>query len=339
MGMLVEGVWSEQEDIIRDGAFVRAPSSFDRPISPELVAAIANEPGRFVLIASMSCPWSQRALLVRAVKGLGALVPVHIAGGVRVEGYPVAAGEAWTPPGLDRAIVHLHQLYTAARPDFTGRVTVPLLWDAVRREIVSNDSAQIMRAFNDVTRADLPEFTLMPAALTSEREELNAFIHEGLSNAVYRAGFAEAQAAYDAAVGQVFETLDSLDRRLADRRYLFGSALTETDLRLFPTLVRFDSVYAILFRCSLRRLTDYPNLWAYARDLHAWPEIASSVDMVAIREGAYLADRKTNPFGIIAIAPDADWASPHRRDALGAARLFGRDGGLIDRKAALDLAA
>ena len=339
MGMLIEGVWSEQDDVIRDGAFVRAPSAFDRPISPEIVAAIAEEPGRFVLIASMSCPWSQRAMLIRAVKGLDALVPLHVAGGVRVEGYPVAAGKAWTPPGLDRAIVHLHELYTASRPGFTGRVTVPVLWDSVRREIVSNESAEIMRGFDAVARPGLPDFTLRPTALAPGMEELNVLIHEGLSNAVYRAGFAEAQAPYDAAVRQVFETLDMLDRRLADRRYLFGPALTETDLRLFPTLVRFDAIYSILFRCSLRRLTDYPNLWAYARDLHAWPEIAGTVDMTAIREGAYLADRKTNMFGIVAIAPDADWARPHGRDALGAAGLFDREGGIVDRGAALEQAA
>jgi putative glutathione S-transferase len=206
-------------------------------------------------------------------------------------------------------------------------------------EIVSNDSAEIMRAFDAVAGAGSPDFTLRPAALASEMEELNAFIHEGLSNAVYRAGFAEAQAPYDEAVRQVFETLDILDKRLADRRYLFGPALTETDLRLFPTLVRFDAIYAILFRCSLRRLTDFSNLWAYARDLHAWAEISGTVDMPAIREGAYLADRKTNMFGIVAIAPDADWTSPHGREALGTAALFGRDGRLFDRGADLDQAA
>jgi putative glutathione S-transferase len=328
MGMLIEGVWSEQDDVIRDGAFVRAPSAFDRPISQEIVAAIATEPGRFVLIASMSCPWSQRTMLVRAVKGLDALVPLHVAGGVRIEGYPAAAGKAWTPPGLDRPIVHLHELYTASRPGFTGRVTVPVLWDSLRREIVSNESAEIMRGFDAVARAGHPDFTLRPATLAAEMEALNAFIHEGLSNAVYRAGFAEAQAPYDEAVRQVFETLDMLEHRLADRRFLFGSKLTETDLRLFPTLVRFDAIYAVLFRCSLRRLTDYPNLWAYARDLLAWPEIAATVDMAAIRQGAYLADRKTNIFGIVAVAPDADWTSPHGREALGAAGHFARDAGL-----------
>jgi putative glutathione S-transferase len=326
MGMLLNGVWSEQDAVIQDGAFIRTPSSHESPITEGTIAAIAAEPGRFTLIASMSCPWSQRTLLVRAVKGLSNLVPIHVASGPRIEGYPVAAGAEWTPPGLGRPIVHMHQLYAASDPNFTGRVTVPVLWDSVAKVIVSNDSTQIMQALDAVTGAGLPDFTLRPAALAAEIDELNAFIYEGLSNAVYRAGFAEKQAAYDAAVASVFETLQSLEDRLAQRRYLLGPGLTEADLRLFPTLVRFDAVYAILARCSLRRLVDHPNLWAYARDLVAWPKVADTVDMDALRQGAYEADRTHNPFGIIAIAPDVDWQLPHGREVLGPAQVFSNSG-------------
>jgi len=334
--MLLNGVWSEQDASIQDGTFVRAPSSYDGPITPETIAAIAYQPGRFTLIVSMSCPWSHRTLLVRAVKGLSDMLPIHVAGGPRIQGYPVAAGAEWTPPGTERPIVHLHELYTMSDPDFTGRVTVPVLWDSVARVIVSNDSARIMQALDAVTGVAVPDFTLHPEDLAPEIDELNAFIYDGLSNAVYRAGFAEKQAAYDEAVTQVFESLQHLEDRLAHRRYLLGSGLTESDLRLFPTLARFDAVDAILARCSLRRLVDHPNLWAYARDLYAWPKIASTVDMGALRKGAYEADRTNNPFGIVAIAPDVDWHLPHGREGLGPAQVFGNGGGLVERRIARD---
>jgi len=335
MGKLLNGVWSEQDASIQDGRFVRAPSSYDGPISGKTIAAIAGQPGRFTLIVSMSCPWSHRTLLVRAVKGLSDLLPIHVAGGPRIEGYPVDAGTEWTPPGTDRPIVHLHELYTASDPDFTGRVTVPVLWDSIAKMIVSNDSAQIMQALDAVAGAGVPNFTLRPADLAPEIDELNGFIYEGLSNAVYRAGFAEKQAAYDEAVALVFESLKRLEDRLARRRYLLGPGLTEADLRLFPTLVRFDAVDAILARCSLRRLIDHPNLWAYARDVYAWPKIASTVDMDALRKGAYEADRTNNPFGIVAIAPDVDWHLPHGRETLGPAQVFGY-GGLVELRVARD---
>lgn len=332
MGMLLDGVWTEQDDSIQgDGAFVRAPSSYDTPVAQRTIDQLSRDPGRFTLIVSMSCPWSHRTLLVRAVKGLSDKLPIHVAGGPRVEGYPVAAGNAWTPPGLGRPIIHLHELYAASDANFTGRVTVPVLWDSVEQRIVSNDSAQIMRALDAVFILGVPSFTLRPTDLAPEIDELNAFLHEGLSNAVYRAGFAEAQAPYNEAVVQVFETLDILEDRLDGRRYLLGPGITESDLRLFPTLVRFDAVYAILAKCSLRRLIDYPNLWAYARDLYAWPKVASTISMQALREGAYEADRTTNPFGIVAIAPDVDWTAPHGRERLGPAQVFTAAGALAER--------
>lgn len=216
-------------------------------------------------------------------------------------------------------------------PGYTGRVSVPVLWDSRTRRIVSNESAKIVRAFDAVRRRDGGlDFTLVPEGLRDEIDALNARTYRDLSNAVYRAGLARRQSAYDEAVAQVFAMLDELEGRLATRRYLFGATIAETDWRLFPTLVRFDAVYHTHFRCTRRRLVDYPNLWAYARDLHAWRGVAETVDLAAIRAGYYLNDGAHNPFGIVAVAPDADWRMAHGREALGPARVALRSGEAVD---------
>lgn len=327
MGMLIDGIWTDEDRIVDQGAFRRPASVYGDDIPAELVEALGSEPERFRLIASLSCPWSQRTLLAKRLKGLDAL-PSQIAGGPRLEGYAVNGGAPWAVPGVDAAIAHLHQLYSLSDPGYTGRVTVPVLWDGRNLRIVSNESAKIMRALDAIRPPrDTPDFTLVPTALRDEIDALNERIHVGLSNAVYRAGFAQAQSAYDEAAAQVFATLDELEARLATRRYLFGATIAETDWRLFPTLVRFDAVYHVLFRCSRRRLVDYPNLWAYARDLYVWRGAAETVDFDVIRDASYRNDRTTNPFGIVALAPDADWQAPHGRDRLGPARIALRAGG------------
>jgi glutathionyl-hydroquinone reductase len=321
MGMLIDGTWTDEDRVIQSGAFVRAPSRFADDIPAEVIDAIAREPGRCHLIGSMSCPWSQRAMLVRALKGLERHVPLKIAGGPRVQGYALDGGRPWRPPGTTRDIVHLHELYALAEPGYTGRVTVPVLWDSREQVIVSNESAKIMRALDAVRAPGLTPFTLTPMDRIAEIDRLNIEIAQGLSEAAYRAGFAEAQAPYDAAVAEVFHRLDALEARLADRRYLLGAEISEADWRLFPSLVRFDAVYHVLFRCSRRRLIDYPNLWAYARDLFQWRGVAATVDFDEIRAGSYQNDRTTNPHGLVAIAPDADWFEPHGRDRLGPAQV------------------
>ena len=328
MGMVIDGRWSAEDRSIEAGAFVRRASVHDGAIGPEIVDAIAAAPGRFHLIASLSCPWSHRTMLARALKGLADAVPLQIAGGRRIEGYPVNGGAPWRVPGATVDIVHLHELYTLSDPDYTGGATVPVLWDSEAQTIVSNESARIMRALDAVRplRTEL-DFTLVPGDLRSSVERLNAHFHERLSNAVYRAGLAQRQNAYESAVADVFETLDGLDGRLGNRRFLFGSMLSETDLRLFPTLVRFDAVYHTHFRCTRRRLVDYPTLWAYARDLFALPGVAATVDFDVIREGYYRNDGVHNPFGIVGVQPDADWTAPHDRDALGPIEIALRDGG------------
>ncbi len=327
MGMMIEGRWCEQDRTIVQGAFVRAASAYDQDLGAELVEALDAEPGRFHLIASLSCPWSHRTLILRALKGLTRVLPVQIAGGPRIQGYAVNGGGPWAVPGGVERIVHLHQLYRLSAPGYTGRVTVPLLWDSRAQRIVSNESEMIMRAL-DAHRPpdDERDFTLVPGGLRREIVALNARLDRALSDAVYRAGLARRQDAYEEAVAQVFATLNDLEDRLARARYLFGATITETDWRLFATLVRFDQVYYGHFRCARRRLIDYPSLWAYARDLFAWRGIADTVDFAVIREGYYQNDGAHNPFGIVAVAPKIDWTRPHGREALGPARIALRNG-------------
>ena len=327
MGMLMEGRWvADAERFIEDGAFVRETSAFDLDLDVEDIIALEAEPGRSRLIASRSCPWSHQALLVRAVKRLEPLLPVVFAGEPRIEGYTVCDEEPAAWSGVQR-LRHVHQLYALTDPRYTGRATVPLLWDTGKRRIVSNGSARIVRALDGVSSTE--RYTLVPNHLAPDIDRLNRRIHEGLADAVYRAGLAQRQDAYDEAVGEVFATLDGLEERLADRRYLFGSIVTESDWRLFPTLVRFDPVYATHFRCTRRRLRDYPNLWAYARDLWRWRGVSETVDLTAILRGYYLNDGDHNPHGLVAEAPAADWSASHDRARLGPARVWLEDAGPV----------
>ena len=325
--MLIAGRWVPEADrFIKDGAFVRETSTFDLDVEFEDICALAADPGRFRLIASRSCPWSHRTLLVRAVKGLERLLPAAFAGEPRIEGYALRDEESAKWSGI-RRLRHVHQLYTLSDPGYSGRATVPLLWDTAKRRIVSNGSARIMRALDRVMRAldrasRTERYTLVPGHLAPEIDRLNRRIHEGLANAVYRAGLAQRQDVYDGAVADVFATLDELEDRLADRRYLFGSIVTESDWRLFPTLVRFDPVYATHFRCTRRRLREYPNLWAYARDLWCWPGVAGTVDLTAILQGYYRNDGEHNPHGIVAEAPASDWSAGHGRARLGPTQVW-----------------
>ena len=320
MGMLINGRWEDTDRTIVDGRFTRPASAYAGSLD-EVAARLRAEPGRYHLIASMSCPWSHRTLLVRALKQLQDCVPLQIAGGARVEGYAVAGGAQWPVPGSRRRIRHLHQLYALSDSGHSGRATVPVLWDSHANRIASNESAQIMRAFDAADASRAGAFTLVPPRLRGRIDALNACMHADLSNAVYRAGFAQRQDVHDEAVARVFATLEQLEQRLGNGRYLFGQTITEADWRLFPTLVRFDAVYHGHFKCSRRRLVDLPNLWAYARDLHAWRGIAATVDLAAIRTGYYLHDRDINPSGIVAGAPDADWSAAHGRERFGPARI------------------
>ena len=316
MGMLVDGHWVEADSTIVDGRFIRPEGVFCEDVGG-IAKRLRSQPGRYWLIASSSCPWSHRTLLVRSLKRLEHAVPVQIAGGERTQGYAVADDAEWAVPGSVSRISHLHELYRLSVPAYTGRATVPVLWDSHACRIVSNESACIVRALDAADMGSASAFTLIPPLLRDRINALNADLHVGLFNAVYRAGFAQRQDAYEEEVQSVFDALDRLERRLANARYLFGRIITETDWRLFPTLVRFDAVYHGHFKCSRRRLIDYPHLWAYARDLYSWCGVAATVDLCAIRDGYYRHDRNLNPFGIVAAAPEADWTAAHGRERLG----------------------
>ncbi len=245
---------------------------------------------------------------MRALHGLESQIGIQIARGPRVEGYAVNGGADWEVPGSGMRIRHLHQLYALSDDKYTGRSTVPVLWDAESGKILSNDSRAMMRALNAFGRAKGgAELDLAPDDLCDEIDAWNDWLFCNLNNAVYRAGFAENQRAYEDAVATVFSALDDLELRLSRHRYLLGSRITEADWRLFVTLVRFDSVYAVLHRCCLRRLTDYPALWSYARSLYALPGIALTVDFGEILDGSYRNDTAHNPHKITPVMPDIDW--------------------------------
>ncbi len=295
MGMLVEGVW---RDVPRDtkstgGAFVRTESAFrDRVQKPE--------PGRYRLYVAKSCPWAHRTLVVRAMKGLDKAIPVFYA-------EPGMFENGWE--FRDGSIRFLHELYVKAEPRYTGRVTVPVLWDEEEARIVNNESAEIIRMlnrdFDALARRKLDD--LYPEKLRREIDWLNERIYRTVNNGVYRAGFATAQDKYEEAVTELFKTLDWLEKRLAKRKWLFGKRFTEADVRLFTTLVRFDAVYYSHFKCNLRRLVDYPNLWRWTRRVYALPGVAKTVDMKQIKEHYYRSMKHINPTQIVPKGPLLDF--------------------------------
>lgn len=319
MGMLINGNWVEDDRTIKDGAYVRAVSAFKEPISPQTIKHIGDNPGRFQLIGSLSCPWSHRTMLTRVLKRIDQIIPLHIAGGPRTQGYRVGDPNLpWPVPGRSEKIVHLHELYVLSDPRHTGRTTVPVLWDGSESRIVSNESIEILRGLDKVRPAEGSlAWTLSPVSLRDDIETLSSHIQTKLSNAVYRAGKAQRQDIYEVAVDEVFSTLGELETRLAKSRFLMGDTLTETDLRLWPTLARFDAVYVAHFKCGRRRLIDYDSLWGYARDIFSFRGVASTFDETAIRSAYYGEDLEINPFGIVAAAPLVDWNAPHDRERLG----------------------
>ncbi|MEM9477438.1 MAG: glutathione S-transferase C-terminal domain-containing protein [Pseudomonadota bacterium] len=313
--MLIDGIWCNDTDrYMQDGAFKREPSALPA-LSAREIAARPQDNTNIVLVASQSCPWSHRTTLVRALKGIEN-ISIALAGGPRVEGYALT-GSQEIDPGAG-AIRNVHQLYTATDPSYTGRATVPVLWDKGTSTILSNSSAGIARGLDQIGNS----WRLAPDLLAGEVDAMNTRIYEGLANAVYRAGFATAQCAYMKATRDVFATLDWLESHLTERRCLFGTEVTEADLFLFATLVRFDAVYLPLFRCTRRRLVEYPALWAYARDVYSWPGIAATFDFDANLTGYFLNDTHNNPHGIVPELPDIDWTEPHGRDRLGALNVW-----------------
>ncbi len=328
MGVLVDGVWHDKWYDTRGsgGRFVRAGSSFRNWITADGSAGPSGEggfkaaPGRYHLYVSLACPWACRTLILRALKGLEAMIGVSVTHWLMAEnGWTFAPGEGVAPDTVNQ-VSYIHQLYTRADPRYSGRATVPVLWDKERGTIVNNELSEIIRMFNaafDAVGAEPGDY--YPEPLRAEIDALNARIYETVNNGVYKAGFATTQEAYEAAVGPLFETLDWLDERLRERRFLLGPEPTEADWRLFTTLVRFDPVYVGHFKCNVRRLTDYPNLFAYTRDLYQWPRVRETVNLTHIKRHYYMSHTTINPTRIVPVGPTIDYDAPHGRERLGAA--------------------
>ena len=323
MGLLVDGEWHDKwyDTKSSGGKFERAAAKFrnwitaDGSAGPSGVGGFKAESGRYHLYVSYACPWAHRTLIFRQIKDLAPHISVSVVhpdmmsdGWTFDDDYAGATGD--TLFGLPFA----RDIYTKADPKFSGRVTVPILWDKQQGTIVSNESSEIIRMFNsafDALTGNTDDY--WPEAERDAIEEVNARIYDTFNNGVYRCGFATTQEAYDEAVGPLFDTLDWLEERLSENRYLMGDHLTEADWRLFPTLVRFDKVYHLHFKCNRKRIVDYPNLWAYTRELYQYPGVAETVNLDHIVRHYHYSHNSINPHRIVPINPDLDFDAPHGR--------------------------
>ncbi len=314
MGLLVDGVWHDKwyDTAESGGRFVRKESQFRHWVTPDGAPGPSGdggfkaEPGRYHLYVSLACPWAHRALIVRSLKGLDEMISVSVVHWLmRGEGWTFEDGPGVVPDTVNGA-ERLFEVYAKAEPGYTGRVTVPVLWDRERGTIVNNESSEIIRMLNtafDGVGAKPGDY--YPEALRPEIDEINARVYATLNNGVYRSGFATTQEAYEEAVNPLFDTLDWLEETLSDGRpYLCGETLTEADWRLFTTLIRFDPVYVGHFKCNRRRIADYPHLSAYTKRLYEHPGVAGTVDFDHIKRHYFESHRQINPTGIVPVGPD-----------------------------------
>lgn len=326
MGLLQNGEWVDQwyDTKSSGGRFVRKTPHFrhwittDGSAGPSGNAGFKAEAGRYHLYVSLACPWAHRTMIFRSLKGLEDMISVSV-----VHWY--MADKGWTFQTGDGVVAdtvndaqYMYQVYTAALSDYSGRVTVPVVWDKQNKTIVTNESSEIIRMFNtafDDIGAIKGDY--YPEPLREEIDALNARIYDTVNNGVYKSGFATTQEAYDEAVAPLFDTLDFLEERLSTKRYLTGSSITEADWRLFTTLVRFDPVYVGHFKCNIRRLADYENLSGYVSDLYQQPGVAETVNMQHIKNHYYASHESINPSRIIPMGPDIDFTLPHNRAQLG----------------------
>ena len=322
MGLLIDGVWHDQwyDTKSTGGRFRRQESAFRNWVTADGSPGLSGEggfpaaPGRYHLYVSLACPWAHRTLIVRKLKRLERLIDVSV-----VHWHMAEQGWEFRVEGGatgDRVMGRrfLHQVYTAAKVDYTGRVTVPVLWDKERRTIVSNESAEIIRMLNGAFAelgADGPD--LYPEPLRDEIDRVNARVYDNVNNGVYKAGFATSQEAYEEAVIALFEVLHELEDRLGRQRYLLGERLTEADIRLFTTLVRFDPVYVGHFKCNLKRLSDLTSLWGFTREIYQLPGVAETVSFEHIKRHYYGSHKTVNPSGIVPLGPALDFSAPHGR--------------------------
>jgi glutathionyl-hydroquinone reductase len=323
MGQLIDGIWHDiwYDTKSEGGAFKRTQAQFRNWVTPNGSAGPSGlggfraQSGRYHLFVSLACPWAHRTLIFRQIKELRDHITVSVV-------HPDMLAQGWTFDTDDHGATgdHLfgsdfmHQIYTRAVPDVTTRVTVPVLWDKEQATIVSNESSEIIRMFNsafDEITGNRDDF--WPAELRTDIESVNERIYSTLNNGVYKCGFATSQSAYEAAVGPLFDTLDWLEDCLGKTRYLMGDRVTEADWRLFTTLIRFDPVYHLHFKCNRHRLIDYPNLWAYTRELYQWPGVADTVGMHHIVRHYHYSHDTINPHRIIPINPQIDYDVPHGR--------------------------
>ena len=327
MGVMIDGRWTTDEEAAQlhfeNGRFKRQPSSIrhwvtaDGSAGPSGDAGFAAEPGRYHLYVAWNCPWAHRTILVRRLKGLDDIVGLSVTLPKRTDAGWVFDNEDPQYRDLCFGKDALWEVYAQTHPGFTGRVTVPLLYDTQTGRAVNNESSEIIRMFNSAFDAvGANDLDLYPVAHRAEIDSLNELIYDRVNNGVYRAGFAKTQNAYEEGCRQVFETLDSLDEMLATRRYLCGDQPTEADWRLFPTLVRFDVAYHYAFKCNIRRLQDYPNLWPYTRDLYQTPGVADTVFPDLYKAGYHSISELRNPLGIVPLGPIVDFTEPHYRDEL-----------------------
>jgi putative glutathione S-transferase len=317
MGQLVDGEWKDvwYDTHSTGGRFVRPDARFRDWIEATPGARFQPEARRYHLYVALACPWAHRTLIVRALAGLEEVMPISVVNPLMLEhGWTFEPAPGTLPDPIFGAR-YLHEIYTHSQPRYSGRVTVPVLWDTREGTIVNNESADILRmlasAFGGLATRSLHD--LYPPAHRAEIDELNARIYATVNDGVYRAGFATQQAHYDHAVTALFETLDMLDARLGGRAWLVGDALTEADIRLFTTLVRFDAVYHGHFKCNLRRLVDYEHLWPYARRIYQLPHVAATVRFDHIKQHYYSSHRTINPTGIVPKGPIMGWDEPVRR--------------------------
>lgn len=326
MGLLVNGKWVDEwyDTAATGGRFMRTRAQFrnwitaDGSPGPMGEGGYRAEAGRYHLYVSLACPWAHRTLIFRALKGLERMIDVSIVN-------PYMGEHGWTfeeAPGVIADPIHraryLYEIYCRTKPDYSGRVTVPVLWDRQRGTIVSNESAEIIRMFNSAFDGiGALQGDYAPADLLRQIDEINAQVYDKVNNGVYKAGFATNQGVYESAVTALFDYLDELEQCLSRQRYLLGERITESDWRLFTTLIRFDSVYNGHFKCNLRRLVDYPHLWGFTRELYQWPRVAGTVSLQHIKEHYYRSHHTINPNGIVPAGPVLDLDRPHGRGVLG----------------------
>jgi len=316
MGLLVEGKWQDKwyDTKSTGGRFVRRESQFREWITAYGSCGFKAEPDRYHLYISLACPWAHRTLIFRKLKKLEDIISISIVD-------PLMEENGWEfteyPGSISDSLngsQYLHQIYTAAKPDYTGRVTVPVLWDKEKKTIVNNESSEIIRMLN----SEFNEFgdskrDFYPSNLRDEIDRVNLIVYDNINNGVYKCGFATTQEAYEEAFNNLFNTLDQIENLLAEQRYLVGDKITEADWRLFTTLLRFDSVYYTHFKCNLRRIEEYPHLSNYLKDLYQYPGVSETVNFKHIKEHYFKSHKTINPTGIVPKGPELDLSTPHNR--------------------------